>query len=156
MLSGIQLTLLIGPAVPIPAPKSVMDALQSIQVTSGKDKSGFQIAFSVSKQSVLQTTLLPAGYFDPMITRVIIIVTVNGFPNVLMDGIVTRQEVSPSNQPAESKLTITGEDLSVLMDVVELIIPYPAIPEVGQVALALAPFAMFGIVPLIIPPIITV
>jgi hypothetical protein len=156
MLSGIQLTLLIGPAVPIPAPKSVMDALQSIQVTSGKDKSGFQIAFSVSKQSPLQTTMLPAGYFDPMITRVIIIVTVNGFPNVLMDGIVTRQEISPSNQPAESKLTITGEDLSVLMDVVELKIPYPAVPEVGQVALALAPFAVFGIVPLIIPPIIPV
>ncbi len=156
MLSGIQLTLLIGPAVPIPAPKSVMDALQSIQVTSGKDKSGFQIAFSVSKQSPLQTTMLPAGYFDPMITRVIIIVTVNGFPNVLMDGIITRQEVSPSNQPAESKLTITGEDLSVLMDVVEIKAPFPAVPEVGQIYLALAPFAMFGIVPLVIPPIIPV
>jgi hypothetical protein len=156
MLNGIQLTLLIGPAVPIPAPKSVMDALQSIQVTSSKDRSGFQITFSVSKQSLLQTTLLPAGYFDPMITRVIVIVTVNGFPNVLMDGIVTRQEVAPSNEAAQSKLTITGEDLSVLMDVVELVIPYPAIPEAGQVALALAPFAMFGIVPVIIPPIIPV
>ena len=156
MLDGIHLTLLIGPAVPIPAPKVVMDALQSIQVTSGKDKSGFQIAFSVSKQSLLQTTMLTAGYFDPMITRVIIIVTVNGFPNVVMDGIVTRQEVSPSNEPAQSKLTITGEDLSVLMDVVEIKAPFPAVPEVGQVYAALAPYAMFGIVPLVIPPVIPV
>jgi hypothetical protein len=133
MLEGIQLALLIGPAVPIPAPKSVMDALQSIQVTSSKDRTGFQLTFAVSKNSLLQTTLLPAGFFDPMITRVIIIVTLNGFPNVLMDGIVTRQEVSPSNEPAQSKLTITGEDLSVLMDVVEIKVPFPAVPEVAQV-----------------------
>jgi hypothetical protein len=156
MLDGIQLTLLIGPAVPLPAPKSVMDALQSIQVTSAKDRSGFQLVFSVSKDSPLQTTMLPAGYFDPMITRVIVIVTLNGFPTVLMDGIVTRQEVSPNSAAGQSKLTITGEDLSVLMDVVELKIPYPAMPEVAQVMLALAPYVMFGIVPLVIPPIIPV
>jgi hypothetical protein len=155
MLSAIQLTLLIGPAMPVPAPKPVMEALQSIQVTSSKDRSGFQLTFAISKQSPLQT-MLPAGYFDPMITRVIIVVTVSGLPTVLMDGIVTRQEVAPSNEPAQSKLTITGEDLSVLMDVIEIKAPFPAIPEVGQIYLALAPFAMFGITPVVIPPIITV
>jgi hypothetical protein len=154
MFEGIQLTLMIGPAVPVPAPKALMDALQSVQVTSSKDRSGFQLVFSVSKKSILQTTLLPAGFFDPIITRVIIIATVNGFPNVLMDGIVTRQEIGPSNEPAQSKLTITGEDLSVLMDVVEIKAPFPAVPEVGQIYLALLPFAAFGIVPLVIPPII--
>ena len=82
MLKGIHLTLMIGPAVPIPAPQSVMDALTSVQVTSGKDKSGFQLTFAVSKDSPLLRTMLPAGYFDPMITRVIIIVTLGGFPNV--------------------------------------------------------------------------
>jgi hypothetical protein len=156
MLDGIQLTLLIGPGVPLPAPKAVMDAVQSIQITHSPDRCGFQLVFSVSKQSLLQTTLLPAGYFDPMITRVIVIVTLNGLPNVLMDGIVTRQEVAPGNEPAQSKLTITGEDLSVLMDVVELIRPYPAVPEALQVLAALAPYALFGIVPVVIPPIIPV
>jgi hypothetical protein len=73
-----------------------------------------------------------------------------------MDGIVTRQEIAPSNEPAQSKLTITGEDLSVLMDVVEIKAPFPAVPEVGQIYIALAPFAMFGIVPLVVPPIIPV
>jgi hypothetical protein len=155
MLSGIQLTLMIGPAMPGPAPKPVMEALQSIQVTSSKDRSGFQLTFTISKQSPLQT-MLPAGYFDPMITRVIIVVTVNGLPNVIMDGIVTRQEMAPSNEPAQTKLTITGEDLSVLMDVVAVPIPYLGIPEVGQVALALAPYLLFGIVPVIIPPFIPV
>src|SRR5262249_52448362 len=133
-----------------------MDALQSVQVTSSKDRSGFQLTFAVSRQSPLQTTMLPAGFFDPMITRVIIIVTLNGFPNVLMDGIVTRQEGSPSKEPTQSKLTVTGEDLSVLMDVVEIKAPFPAFPEVAQIYTALAPFMAFGIVPLVIPPIIPV
>lgn len=151
MLNGINLTLLIGPAVPVPAPQAVMDALASIQVNSGRDRSGFQLAFSVSKNSSLLTTLLPVGYFDPMLTRVIIIVTINGLPNVLMDGIVTRQEMSPSSEPGQSKLTITGEDLSVLMDVIELKRPFPVLDDTLQMLTILAPYAVFGIVPIIIP-----
>jgi hypothetical protein len=155
MLKGLHLTLLVGPMVPIPAPQSVIDAITSVQVTSGRDRSGFQITFAVSKKSTLLTTMLPAGYFDPMVTRVIIIVTLGGLPNVLMDGIVTRQELQPSNDPGQSTLTITGEDLSVLMDVVQKIIPYPAMPEIAQIYAALAPYAMFGVVPAAIPPIIS-
>jgi hypothetical protein len=156
MLKGVHLTLLIGPAVPVPAPQSVIDAVTSIQVTSGKDRSGFQITFAVSKKSQLLTTMLPAGYFDPIITRVIIVVTLGGMPNVLMDGIVTRQEVQPSNDPGQSTLTVTGEDLSVAMDVVEKVFPFTSVPEAGQVAVCLAPYAFLGVVPVVIPPIIPV
>ena len=102
MLDGIHLTLMIGPAVPIPAPKSVIDALTSVHVNSGKDRSGFQLTFSVGKKSPLLNTMLPAGYFDPITTRVIIVVTLNGFPNVIMDGLVTTQELSPSNEPVSA------------------------------------------------------
>jgi hypothetical protein len=154
MLKGITLTLMIGPAVPVPAPQPVMDALTSLTVTSGKDRSGFQLTFAVSKDSLLQRVMLPAGYFDPMITRVIIIVTLNGMPNVLMDGIVTRQELAPSNEPGQSTLTITGEDLSVLMNVVEIKLPYPAMPDYAQVNMILLKYLAFGIVPLVIPPYI--
>ncbi|MBL8416839.1 MAG: hypothetical protein JNN31_01245, partial [Dechloromonas sp.] len=46
MLKGIHLTLLIGPGVPIPAPKPLMDALESVEVTSAADTaSGFQLSF---------------------------------------------------------------------------------------------------------------
>jgi hypothetical protein len=155
MLDGIHLTLMIGPVLPVPAPKVVIDAVQSVQVTSGKDKTGFQITFSVSKKSPLLTTMLPAGYFDPMSTRVVIAVTLGGFPHVLMDGIVTRQELVPSSEPGQATLTVTGEDLSVLMDVVEMpFMRYPATPSIGRVYLILAKYAAFGIVPLAIPPFI--
>lgn len=156
MLKGIHLSLLIGPAVPVPAPQEVMDALTGVTVTSGKEKSGFQLSFAVSKRSALMTTLLPVGYFDPMITRVIIVVTLAGFPNAIMDGIVTRQELTPSSEPGQSVLTITGEDLSILMDVVEMpFMRYPGTPDIGKVYLILAKYAAFGIIPLAIPPIFT-
>lgn len=156
MLDGIHLTLMIGPLLPVPAPKVVIDAVQSVQVTSGKDKAGFQITFAVGKQSPLLTTMLPAGYFDPMSTRVVIAVTLSGFPHVLMDGIVTRQELVPSSEPGQATLTVTGEDLSVLMDVVEMpFMRYPATPSIGRVYQILAKYAAFGIVPLAIPPFIS-
>ncbi|MFN7949736.1 MAG: hypothetical protein U0Z53_30565 [Blastocatellia bacterium] len=154
MLKGFYLTLMIGPAVPVPAPQSVIDALESVQVNSSPERSGFQLTFGISKNSPLLTTMLPAGFFDPMITRVILIATVGGLPNVLMDGIITRQEVAPGNEPGASTLTVTGEDLGVLMDVVEMpFMRYPGMPAAARVALALSKYAAFGIVPLVIPPL---
>ncbi len=156
LLGNALLTLMIGPAVPVPAPLPVVEALQSVQVTSSsRARSGFQLTFSVGKTSAIQLALLPAGYFDPIVTRVIIMVTVNGIPNVIMDGFITRQELQPSNESGQSKLTITGEDLSIAMDLVEKVVPYPAMPDVAKVAVALAPYAALGVVPVIIPPIIS-
>jgi hypothetical protein len=156
MLKGVHLTLMIGPAIPVPAPREVIEALTSVSVNHDKDRSGFQLSFAVSKKSILLTTLLPAGYFDPITTRVVIIATVSGFPHVLMDGMVTRQELQTSNEPGQSTLTITGEDLSLAMDLVEFVVPYPAMPAVAKVQTILAKYAFLGIRPLVIPPIIPV
>lgn len=153
MFDAAHLTLLIGPLpVPIPAPLPVMEALQRVEVNSGRDRSGFQITLSLGKTSPLQLALLPAGFFDPMITRVVIIATFKGIPNVLMDGVVTRQEMQPGNEPGQSTLTLTGEDLSVLMDVIELRVPFVGMPEVARINLILAKYAAFGIVPIVVPP----
>lgn len=155
MLKGFYLTLLIGPGAPVPAPSVVLDALVGVEVTSSKDRSGFQLTFSVGNRSPLLTTLLPAGYFDPMLTRVMVIVTVAGRPEVLMDGIVTRQELAPSNQPGQSSLTITGDDLSVLMDVVEKPdMRYPNMTANTAVTAILGQYAALGLIPLVIPPVI--
>lgn len=152
MLDGVHLTLMIGPAVPVPAPRVVMDALRSISVTNGKDRSGFQISFAVGRDSPLLNIMLPAGYFDPITTRVLIIATVNGFPHVLIDGLVTQQELTPSSEPGQSTLSITGEDLSLAMDIVEAVIPYLQMPILARVNLILAKYAFLGIAPLVIPP----
>jgi hypothetical protein len=154
MLKALSLTLMIGPAVLMPAPKSVIDSLLSVQVTSGKSGSGFQLTFAVSKQSPLLQVMLPAGFFDPIVTRVAIVATVGGIPNVLMDGFVTRQEITPSSTPGQSTLTITGEDLSIAMGLVQKIVPFPGMPVPVQVLAALAPYSLLGVVPVVIPPFI--
>jgi len=154
MAKRFYLTLLIGPAVPTPAPREVLDALTSVEVSNGGARGGFKLTFAAGKKSPLTTTRLPTGYFDPMITRVIVVVTVGGVPHVLMDGLVTRQDISPSNEAGGSTLTVTGEDLSVLMDVVEMpFMRYPGMNEIAIVPLVLLKYMLFGIMPIVIPPI---
>ena len=109
MLDGIHLTLLIGPLpVPIPAPLPLVEALQSVQVSSERERTGFQLKFSLSKTSLIQLALLPAGLLDPMVTRVVVIVTFLGIPQVICDGVVTRHELAPSSEAGQSTLTLTG------------------------------------------------
>jgi hypothetical protein len=153
-LSGVKLSLMIGPGVPVPALKPVVEALESVQVTtSAGARSGYQVAFVYSKTSPIAKTLLPAGYFDPLV-RVIVVATLNGVPHVLADGPITRQDVAPATQPGTAKLTITGEDISGYMDLADLSgLPYPGIPDAGCVLIALAKYAVFGVIPLVIPPI---
>jgi len=155
MLKGVHLSLLMGPIVAIPVRREVIDALTSVQVTVGSgQRSGFQLTFALSKNSVLMRTLLPAGFFDPMI-RVILVVTINGTPNVLMDGLITRQQMTPSSEPGQSTLVIIGEDVSQAMDLIEVPkIPFLAMPAEARVALLVAKYAMFGIVPLVVPSIL--
>jgi hypothetical protein len=145
--------LLIGPLVlPVPAPLPVAEALDKVDVDVSRDRSGFQLAFTIGKTSPLQLALLPLGFFEPMVTRVVILVVIKGLPHVIMDGVVTRQELQPGNAPGESKLTITGEDLSVLMDVVEVRLPFLGMPDAARINLILAKYLAFGIVPVVVPP----
>jgi hypothetical protein len=147
-------TLLVGPVVPVPVPQIVLDALTSIEVTSSTGRpSGFQLAFTVSNRSLLHTFLLIAGAEAPLL-RVLLVVTVNGLPQVLMDGVTTHQQVAPGARPGESTLTVTGEDLSQVMDRQDLSgLPYPAMTMEARVALIVAKYAMFGLVPVPIPPL---
>lgn len=152
MLKGIYLTLLMGPVVPVPAPRPVIEALTSAQVTTAAGQaSGFQLSFTVSKQSLLNRVLLPAGFFDPNI-RVILVVTMNGMPTVLMDGVIARQDLVPSNEPGQSTLTITGEDLTLVMDLKDETACYPGLSADKRVTKICLQYAKYGIVPLIVPP----
>ena len=50
MLLGVNLTLLIGPTVAVPAPLMLMQALQKVEVThSDEGQSGFQVTFQVGR-----------------------------------------------------------------------------------------------------------
>jgi hypothetical protein len=152
MLDGIHLTLMVGPVVPVPVPKVVLEALTSVTITaSAGNPSGFQLSFTLNNRSPLHTLFLIAGSQTPLL-RVIIVATLNGTPQVLMDGVMTNQQVTPGSKPGESTLTITGEDLTKVMDLQDFSgIPYPAMPPEARVALIIAKYAVFGMIPMVIP-----
>jgi hypothetical protein len=149
---GFYLTLMMGGFSASPVPQAVIDALTSVQVTTTMgSQGGFQLKFAWSKNSAL-AQLQAGGMFDPR-QRVIIAVTVNGATEVLMDGIITKQDLSPSSAAGKSTFTVTGLDLTALMDFIDLTgIPYPAMPVFVIVELILAKYLPLGVVPLAIPP----
>ena len=137
-------------------PQNVLDALTSVQVTTAAgQRSGFQLTFSLSTNSPLHTVFLLAGGAMPPVLRVIIIITFNGLPEVIMDGVVTNVQVTPGANSTQSTLTVTGEDLTALMDLIAFDgFPYPALPAEARVAIILAKYALFGMIPLIIPSVL--
>lgn len=149
------LQLLIGPGVPVPMPSEIMDALVSVQVTSNtQSASVFQLTFVLSTSSPLQTIFLLSGGAPVPMIRVVILVVSNGLPDVLMDGVMTNHQITPGSN-GQATLTITGEDLSKVMSYLPLDgLPYPAQPPNIRVLAMLAKYAVLGIVPIVIPPII--
>ena len=152
----INLTLMIGPIVPVPVSQEVLDALTSVIVTTNSDTgSGFQLQFTLSNRSKLQTIFLLSSGLPIPLVRVVIVVTINGRAEVLMDGVMTNHEVSPGTDASHSILTVTGEDLSRVMDYVDFSgIPYPGMAPEARVLVILAKYAVLGIVPLVIPSIL--
>lgn len=151
----VRLQLFTGPAVPIAAPKVVLDALREVTVEagSGDAQSGFELVFDVPKKSPLNVLFLLTGGASIPLLRVVIAVTVGGTTEVVMDGVMTHHEVSTDGP--NSTLRVKGKDLTVVMDYLELDgIPYPAMPPAARVLVALAKYAFLGCVPLVIPSIV--
>jgi len=156
VLSSVQLNLMIGPFIPLTPPRAVMDALSEVEVTvNDVGASGFQLTFSIDKQSPLQILFLLTGGSPILFMRVVLMATVNGVAYVLIDGVVIDHHISPGDKGSNSTLTLTGQDLTALMDLSDWSgFPFPACPAEARVALLLAKYAAFGIVPLIIPSIL--
>jgi hypothetical protein len=129
-LLGIHFTLMIGrPAVAVPAPPALAEALTSVSVTqSDTGRSGFQLTFQIGRSGPLDMRDY-ALVVDPLLqpfSRVVLVVRFNVAPQVLMDGVITNVQLAPSNEPGASTLTVTGEDVSVMMDLQEMPMPWPA------------------------------
>ena len=155
MNSGsIRLTLLMGPTIPVPVPRAVTDALESAEVRhAAGERSGFQLTFRFSSNSILNTALLLMGEVGPVV-RVVLVATANGIPHVLSDGVLTNHQVVPGVGGDQSTLTLTGEDLTAVMNQVEMTgIPYPAMPPSARVFAIIGRYAVYGMIPLVVPEI---
>jgi hypothetical protein len=156
-IKGINLTLMIGPVFGIPVSREILEALTSIQVTTsaGATQSGFELNFALDKRSALHTLFLLSGGAGIPLVRVVIIATVSGTPEVLIDGVMTHHQVEPGTGGAPSILKVQGKDLSAVMGYIDFSgIPYPAMPPFARVLLVVAKYAWLGLIPRVIPSII--
>jgi hypothetical protein len=157
MLGGVQLSLRIGP-VPVPAPREVAEALVRVKVEngSGETQSGFELNFELPARSPLRTLFLLTGGGSLPLMRVVLVVTINGAAQSIIDGVTTNVETRPGEGGVAS-LVVKGKDLSALMDIIELPgIPFPAMPPSARVLLVLAKYAAFGVIPEVIPSILDI
>ena len=154
MIKGIDLSVLFGPGIPIPAPREVVEALESVTIedNAGETQSGFDLVFNVEKESPLNTIFLLAGGAMLPILRVALVATINGRATSLINGVVTRAEISPGRGGEPGKLKVMGKDLTAAMELFDFSgLPYPAMPPVARVALILAKYAWLGVIPQLIP-----
>lgn len=156
MLNNVQLSVMMGPVFPVAVPRAVLDALAEVEVTV-KDvgTSGFQMTFSIDKQSPLQILFLLTGGMPVLFMRVVLVATVNGVANVLIDGVITNNQISPGDKGSNSTLTLTGEDLTAIMNQSNWSgFPFPACPAEARVLLLLAKYAVLGVIPFVIPSVL--
>src|SRR5262245_24001294 len=156
VLKSVQLTLLMGPIIPVAVPRVVLDSLSEVEVrVDDIEQSGFQLVFSIDKQSPLQILFLLTGGMPLLFMRCVLVATVNGVANVLIDGVITNNQIAPGDKGSNSTLTLFGKDLTAVMDKADWSgFPFPACPREARVALLLAKYAFFGVLPVVIPSVL--
>lgn len=113
---GLQLLLLVGRTVPRPVGYDVMSAFVSAEVSDSTTQPNvFTLTFTLGRSPMLDYPLLRDNVFAPL-NRVIIVVQFDARTEVLMDGVVTEQQVASGSRPGEARLVVTGEDLSRMLD----------------------------------------
>ncbi|HET9442225.1 MAG TPA: hypothetical protein VFO65_02810 [Acidimicrobiales bacterium] len=150
MLDTVRLQVLKGPVFADPLRRELLDALVEVQATeSAGQRGGFQMKFRLDKGGPVERELHDGGFEPP--TRVQLLAVVSGRVQVLMDGVIARNDVAVSSTPGASTLSVTGSDVSQMMDLLDLTgIPLP-MPAEAQVPLLLSKYAMYGVVPMVIP-----
>ena len=152
------MTLSIGKVVPAPAPRSLTEALQNIEVTQEDEgRSGFQITLSAERSEALSRDypIMTGGLLKPF-NRVLLTASINnGAPQVITDGVITNIQLTPSDATSNGTITVTGEDVSTVstvMDLYEFSIPYVALGDALIAGVVLAKYALYGVIPMVIPP----
>lgn len=154
--TGVQMLLLIGKSVPVPVPSPLLESWETVEIThTDTGRSGFQVTFKAGRNAAMGAfdyELLNLPLLAPF-NRVIVTVVMNANPMVLMDGVITHRQMNPTTDLTSSTITITGEDVSMMMDMEEKIVEHPAQPEPIIVAKIVASYAQYGMIPTVIPPI---
>lgn len=144
---GVRLILCVGENLPRPASFETMAAVRQVQVnTSDETGDGFQITLSLAKGKLQEYTLLDSGDLA-LFNRVVIAVAFGVMPEVLIDGVITNRQIAPGDEPGMATLTVTGTDITKMMDLEETNAPYENQSSSMMVMQILGNYAKYGIIP---------
>jgi hypothetical protein len=150
-LLGLRLVLWMGRSVPLPAPPAVLEALDEAEVRNDADGAdGFQLTFTLAKTRLGDYGLVGEAALQPL-SRVVIGLLIGAVPAVLIDGVVTHHQTQASSDPGGSRLTVTGRDLTQVMDLNERDDDYPNQPDWLVVTQVISRYAQYGLVPAATP-----
>lgn len=154
-VSSIRLSLWLGAVIPERAPGDVMRALRAVEVTqSDAAPWGFQLTFQaeVTGEFLGSYRIVEHPLLQPF-SRVAIQVSVDGDASTLVNGVITHHQFVPGVDGQMGSFIVTGEDLSVAMDIETIPLEYPLLPDAAIVEAVLAKWLVLGIVPAVIPPL---
>jgi hypothetical protein len=140
-----------GVGVPAPASRDLIEAIQGVTVQSpAAGQGGFEITLGLGLNRTLEQTFLPARPLH----RVVIAVELNGTPQILIDGVITRYQIAAGGPQGPATLTLMGKDLTSVMDLIDLYgVPFPGMQDEARIALILLKYAALGVAPKIVPSI---
>lgn len=145
---GIRLLLWTGDPIPTPSP-SLLEPLRSVEVRNDVESGdGFQLTFALTKDAFGRYDVIDS--LSPG-TRIWIGAVIGVLPEALIDGVVERHDLSPSDQPGASTLTVTGTTVSSLLGLEEKDAPYPNQPDYVIVTKVLTSYPELGFVPEVTP-----
>lgn len=149
---GVRLILWIGATVPTPAPYEVMTALEAVEVANDAETGdGFQLTFGLRKDKSLDFAILTSGVIQPY-NRVIIAVLAGAVPEVLIDGVISHHQLQPAGEGG-SKLTVTGHELRVMLDLEEKDAKFENQTDSVIVSRLLLGYPQLGLVPMVTPTV---
>ena len=97
--------------------------------------------------------MLESGLLEPF-NRVLMTVTIRSSPQILMDGIITHHQLLPDEQNQESSIVVTGEDVSVMMDMEERSAEHSGMDEatIARRIISGSSYSQYGLIPEVSDP----
>ncbi len=132
---GVHLSILAGTTLPVPLPADVTARVRDVTVTeSDDDRTAFTISFDAGRSGPIAVFDTPMLIDSPVKgnARVVVTLTMGATPSILVDGIVTQTRLVPGSATRRTELSVTGHDVSVLLDRHEYSVQHP-LDDAGQV-----------------------
>ena len=149
-----NLVLLLGKTVPKPVPSRINEAISNIEITHILgDRSGFQVSFQLNRVELseqLDDPLIKETLLEPF-SRMILGITIDATPQILIDGIITHHQVQYTDE-GEVILVVTGEDVSVMMDLEEKSVLHTAQAEHTIATKIISTYSRYGLIPSVKAP----